>query len=319
MFATADSQSVAATDLPFSDLYSGLAKERFSADATTILSAPLNQEIVEIRPDGIIYLPEIEYRGILLRAFGPGGWALVPRGDYRVQNGVVFREYALFCQGRFVAESYGEMRFDENREGFSIATAVEGAKSNALMRCCKDLGIASELWSPSFITQWKSQYAIEVSVETRDGKKRRFWRRLDRAPFSGYYRETGPASSSSSSSSSSFAPSSPSALSSSSSSYQNVSASPSTGSFTGARFNSDVNSQQQQQQQQPQPSVDGPVEFDVNADVPAYFRKYAGKKWADVIGDPACIDYLRWAEANYKDTLVRSMAREALQWAERNL
>lgn len=27
-----------------------------------------------------------------------------------------------------------------------IATATEGCKSNALMRCCKDLGIASELW-----------------------------------------------------------------------------------------------------------------------------------------------------------------------------
>jgi hypothetical protein len=27
-----------------------------------------------------------------------------------------------------------------------ITTATEGCKSNALMRCCKDLGIASELW-----------------------------------------------------------------------------------------------------------------------------------------------------------------------------
>lgn len=26
--------------------------------------------------------------------------------------------------------------------------AMESAKSNALMRCCKDLGVASELWDP---------------------------------------------------------------------------------------------------------------------------------------------------------------------------
>ena len=26
--------------------------------------------------------------------------------------------------------------------------AMEAAKSNALMRCCKDLGVASELWDP---------------------------------------------------------------------------------------------------------------------------------------------------------------------------
>jgi hypothetical protein len=27
-----------------------------------------------------------------------------------------------------------------------VPTATEACKSNALMRCCKDLGIASELW-----------------------------------------------------------------------------------------------------------------------------------------------------------------------------
>jgi hypothetical protein len=33
--------------------------------------------------DGVIYLPEIKYRRILNRAFGPGGWGLVPRGSVR--------------------------------------------------------------------------------------------------------------------------------------------------------------------------------------------------------------------------------------------
>ena len=30
---------------------------------------------------GLVYLPEIKYRRILNRAFGPGGWALMPRGE----------------------------------------------------------------------------------------------------------------------------------------------------------------------------------------------------------------------------------------------
>jgi len=30
---------------------------------------------------GLIYVPEIKYRRILNHAFGPGGWALVPRGE----------------------------------------------------------------------------------------------------------------------------------------------------------------------------------------------------------------------------------------------
>ena len=30
---------------------------------------------------GLIYLPEIMYRRILNIAFGPGGWALMPKGE----------------------------------------------------------------------------------------------------------------------------------------------------------------------------------------------------------------------------------------------
>lgn len=41
----------------------------------------------------------------------------------------------------------------------NIPTATEGCKSNALMRCCKDLGVASELWDPNYITWWKSKFA----------------------------------------------------------------------------------------------------------------------------------------------------------------
>ena len=32
-------------------------------------------------PIGLIYLPEIKYRRILNQAFGPGGWAIMPRGE----------------------------------------------------------------------------------------------------------------------------------------------------------------------------------------------------------------------------------------------
>lgn len=39
-----------------------------------------NFELI-IHTTGLIYLPEIMYRRILNEAFGPGGWALMPRGD----------------------------------------------------------------------------------------------------------------------------------------------------------------------------------------------------------------------------------------------
>ena len=43
----------------------------------------------------------------------------------------------------------GAAERDDGQDYFDpggIATATEGCKSNALMRCCKDLGVASELW-----------------------------------------------------------------------------------------------------------------------------------------------------------------------------
>jgi Mitochondrial genome maintenance MGM101 len=50
--------------------------------------------------DGLIYLPEIKYRRVLNKAFGPGGWGLAPRSETNVGLKMVSREYALVCFGR---------------------------------------------------------------------------------------------------------------------------------------------------------------------------------------------------------------------------
>lgn len=54
-----------------------------------------------------------------------------------------------------------------------IPTATEGCKSNALLRCCKDLGVASELWDPRFIRKFVSTHVKEVWVEHQVTKKKR--------------------------------------------------------------------------------------------------------------------------------------------------
>jgi hypothetical protein len=135
-----------------------------------ILMAPLAEHDIEVKPDGIIYLPEIKYRRKLNEAFGPMGWGLIPRSEPVLANGVATREYALVVGGRFVAQAQGENSYF-NPEG--MPAAVEGCKSNALMRCCKDLGIASELWDPVFIRAFKEKYMHEVWVENVVTKKRR--------------------------------------------------------------------------------------------------------------------------------------------------
>jgi len=158
-----------------------MSLQPFSSEIATILAAPLVQEDIEIKPDGLLYLPEIKYRRILNKAFGPGGWGLAPRGETNVGPKIVSREWVLVCLGRFVSTARGEQEYFDPS---GVATASEGAKSNALMRCCKDLGIASELWDPRFIREFKKKYCVEVFTENAStGRKRKLWRRRDAPPF----------------------------------------------------------------------------------------------------------------------------------------
>ncbi|KAI2636669.1 mitochondrial genome maintenance MGM101 [Xylaria nigripes] len=164
--------------------FHGLGTSSFAPETAALLQAPVNPGDVEVKPDGIIYLPEIKYRRILNAAFGPGGWGLAPRGELMVQERLVTREYALVVHGRFVGQARGEQQyFSED----GVSTAAEGCKSNALMRCCKDLGIASELWDPRFIRKFMKEHALQVWVEHVTLKKRKqIWMRKDdevRYPF----------------------------------------------------------------------------------------------------------------------------------------
>lgn len=160
--------------------YRGISQEAFAPKAVASLLAPIKPEDVEIRPDGIVYYPEIFYRRRLNEAFGPGGWALMPRGEFTKMDDTLTRCYALFVGGRFVSEVIGEMDMVRGNDEMSWATVAEGVRSNSLMRCCKDIGIASECWDPGFIAQWKKDYAVQV---WRENKARPQWRRKDRDPW----------------------------------------------------------------------------------------------------------------------------------------
>lgn len=159
----------------WSHSFSGLSQQPFSKEVSEILMAPLDPHDVEIKPDGVIYLPEIKYRRILNEAFGPGGWGLAPRGSSHVTARNVSREYGLICLGRLVSITRGEQDYFNGVD--SIPTATEGCKSNALMRCCKDLGVASELWDPNYVNWWKSKFSTVEWTVGAGGKKKGLWKK----------------------------------------------------------------------------------------------------------------------------------------------
>ncbi|KUL89028.1 hypothetical protein ZTR_06025 [Talaromyces verruculosus] len=156
--------------------FHGISSVPFSPEIVAVLLEEVNSEDVEIKPDGIVYLPEIKYRRILNKAFGPGGWGLVPRSESIVTPKTVTRDM-VDGKKRLVSIARGEQDYF-NPDG--IPTATEGCKSNALVRCCKDLGVASELWDPRWIRKFKAAYTKEVFVEhVVNKRKSKIWIRKD--------------------------------------------------------------------------------------------------------------------------------------------
>jgi hypothetical protein len=152
--------------------FDGAAASPFSPEAAAVLAAPVNDLEVEIREDGIVYLPGVAYRRILTRAFGAGAWAILPRGPARTMGDLVVYHGALVILGRFVSEAMGEC---QTRFGMSYASSLEGARTDCLTRCCKDLGVATELWDPAWRASWQAKYADKAWKEaTEPGKKGRY-------------------------------------------------------------------------------------------------------------------------------------------------
>jgi hypothetical protein len=148
--------------------FEGAASAPFSAEAVAVLSAPVNELEVEVRPDGIVYMPGVWYRRQLSRAFGAGAWALLPRGPARRDGDMCMYHGGLYVLGRFVSEALGEC---EARFGMSYASALEGARTDCLTRTCKDLGMATELWDPAWRDGWLKKYTEREWTEPKGNGK----------------------------------------------------------------------------------------------------------------------------------------------------
>lgn len=156
--------------------FDGMAIAPFDKPIVAALTAPINPEDVEIKPDGIVYLPGIFYRQRLMEAFGPGGWAIAARRPPQTRSSgggelVVFYG-ALFALGRFVGEAGGQCVYWPKNRGMTYADALEGAKTDCITRCCKDLGIAKELWDPGWRTQWQAKYARKAMKKSKEWNAR---------------------------------------------------------------------------------------------------------------------------------------------------
>jgi hypothetical protein len=110
----------------------------------------------------LIYIEHAYLRDRLNQVFGPGQWAIIPRNrwaeDFRTAKNVeasrVYVEAMLLIRGCFVAEAVGDMVYYKNNDSQNYGDAVEGAKTAALRRCAKELGIGLQAWKKDFCEGW---------------------------------------------------------------------------------------------------------------------------------------------------------------------
>lgn len=129
------------------------------------LQAPFPDEAFKPGAAGkehLIYVEHAFLRDRLNEVIGPGQWALIPRSrwaeDFVTQKGVqasrVYVEAMLVVRGAFVSEAVGEMEYYPKNASQNYGDAVEGAKTAALRRCCKEFGIGLQAWKKDFCEGW---------------------------------------------------------------------------------------------------------------------------------------------------------------------
>lgn len=166
------------------EIYQGASLLKIDDKEQAALHAGFDRALIEIRPDGLIYLPQVFWRGRLNQTFGIGQWCLVPKSQIKdPDHNKLYIEGVLMVRGHYVATAVGEAEYHESNSNQSWASVWESAKSDCITRCCKDLGIASELWQPEFIRKWIDEFAVKVFVTDKSGKRKPQWRKKTAAPF----------------------------------------------------------------------------------------------------------------------------------------
>lgn len=142
-----------------------------------VLQEPLDPKDVQIRPDGLVYLPWTWYANRLNRAFGILKWGLIPQGSPMIKdmgnNTLIVWLNWLVIKGVPVSMAGGETSYQPSNYTMSYGDAVEGARSNSLARNCKMLGMSLELWDAEWVSNWRKEHAEQYTNE----KNKKVWRK----------------------------------------------------------------------------------------------------------------------------------------------
>lgn len=172
-------------------VYERLGQMTLTTEQEHQLDQPLPEDEVDIRPDdGAVYASHEYYRRKLNAVFGRMGWTLIPGSPLAQEPNTknYYRVWILFVGGVYVSEAMASRAYYAENARMSLDDVAEAIKSDALRRCCKDLGIATECWNKRWTEKWRKEHAVQVIADVRkqgQTMKGKLWRRKDADPLPG--------------------------------------------------------------------------------------------------------------------------------------
>ena len=163
----------------------------FTKEQEEIILTPARDEELDVLPsNGALYMPHVHCRRRLTKAFRLA-WRLEPKGAVTkiAQGGRkaanLCQEWALYLGDYFVAQAMGFASYYESNPSMDWGDAIEAAKSNALVRCCKSINMGDLLvYDKLQAKKWREAHCVAVWYTYR-GKRKLGWRRKDADPLPG--------------------------------------------------------------------------------------------------------------------------------------
>lgn len=116
-----------------------------------LLREPFPPTLFERNFEGEWYLPWVFCWRRLLEVFHPAVPQMVPLTDPQIIGDAVCIHYVLLVNGQFAGEAWGEGQRKGGNRKMTYGNACESAKSEAIRRIGKTLGVNLELWEPETI------------------------------------------------------------------------------------------------------------------------------------------------------------------------
>jgi len=163
--ASADEARTEAVSEMLKSAYTQASKLNLTEAESKALRAAFTDDKVRGGAKGdsrILYISHIHVSDRLNDVLGLGSWALIKRSQRAEQTKTVegkpltriYYEGVMLIRGAFVTEAVGVGQYHPNNPKEDYGSALESAMSDCLTRCCKRLGIGSQVWDKGYCDTW---------------------------------------------------------------------------------------------------------------------------------------------------------------------